>query len=255
MKTQRFGKHKVTYYETISELPITRYHIYNKMLLVDSGIGSTIADFDNHLDRLMAFLHRKEIENAYKEIDNIRQNVFLIQSALSPKHLAFAAIIKEIDGVERNDLTDDGLKETLSMIGDSPLGEADAAMESAKKKIEEELELYFPTLFGDSSVKEMYDLMLKRTKLVLNGIIEKTDKSEEIKDVTEELLIYTKPKDFTSEKSVELAADRQFERICVMISESLHTNPKAYSVMEFYTAFDYLKEKSRRANMKQTKNR
>ena len=255
MKTQRFGKHKVTYYETINELPITRFHVYNKMLLVDSGIGSTIADFDNHLDRIVAFLHRNETESVYKEIDNIRQNVFLIQSALSPKHLAFAAIIKEIDGIERDDLTDDGLKATLAMIGDSSIGEADDIMSSAKKKIEEELELYFPHLFADSSVKEMYDLMLKRTKLVLYGIIDNTDNKEEIKDITEELITYTKPKDFTSENGIELAADKQFERICVMLSESLHTNPKTYTVMEFYTAFDYLKEKSKRASLKQSKNR
>lgn len=245
MKTQRFGNHKVTYYETISELPITRYHVYNKMLLVDSGIGSTIADFDNHCDRLVAYLHRNEMENAYKEIDNIRQNIYLIQSALSPKHLAFAAIIKEVDGVERNDITDAGLKETLAMIGDCPIGEADENIESAKKKIEEELELYFPTLFADSSVKEMYDLMLKRTKYVLYGIIEKADYKERIKDITEELITYTKPKDFSSEHSIELAADKQFERICVMLSESLHVNPKTYTVMEFYSAFDYLKEKTK----------
>lgn len=254
MKTQRFGKHKVTYYDSINELPITRYHIYNKMLLVDSGIGGSIADFDNHCDRLVAFLHRNELDNAYKEIDNLRQNIFLIQSALSPKHLAFAAIVKEVDGVERNDLTDDGLKETLAIIGDCAKGEADDVIDSAKKKIEEELELYFPTLFADSSVKEMYDLMLKRTKYVLYGIIEKTSYKEQIEDVTEELITYTKPKDFSSEHSIELAADKQFERICIMLSESLHVNPKQYTVMEFYTAFDYLKEKSK-SHSRQSKNR
>lgn len=225
------------------------------MLLVDSGVGSSIADFDTHMDRLLAYIHRDDKENATKEIENLRQNVFLIRSALSPKHLAFAAIIKDVDGQERNDLSDDGLKETLSLIGDSPIGETDAAMESAKKKIEEELELYFPSLFADSSVKEMYDLMLRRTKMRLYSIIEKTDKTAEINDITDELITYIKPKDFSTEKSVELAADKQFEKICVMISESLHVNPKSYTVMEFYTAFDYLKEKSKRATTKKSKNR
>lgn len=220
------------------------------MLLVDAGIGSSIADFDSHMERTMAFLAGKKIEEAQKELQNIRQNIYLIQHQLTPKHLAFAAIVKEVDGKPCDDISDEGLKATLKMMEDVSIGNFDEELADAKKKIEDGLETYFPELFSDSSVKEYYDLIAKRTKLVLKGIIEDKDNSKEIGQLTNELLTFTKPKSFDGAHSVELAADRQFEKICLIITEHLHCNPKAMTVMEFYSAFDYLKEKMKKSNKK-----
>ena len=51
MKTVKIGKHTVELYDTIEELPVIRFHKYQKYLLVDSGIGSTIEDFDKHIEK------------------------------------------------------------------------------------------------------------------------------------------------------------------------------------------------------------
>ena len=250
MKRQLIGKHKVTYYDSINELPITRFHIYNRMLLVDSGVGSSVSDFDSHLERIMAFLADKKSDDAIQELNNLRQNVYLIQNELTPKHMAFAAIITEIDGKQCNDISDEGLKTTLQLLKDVNIGTIDNEIEEAKKKIEEGLETYFPALFCDSSQKEYYNLLIKRTKLVLKNILEGKDQSEELDRVTNELLTFSKPKSFEGEHSVELAADRQFEKICLIITEHLHCNPKQMTVMEFYSAFDYLQEKMKKSNKK-----
>ena len=254
MKTVKIGRHKVTYYDAISELPIVRFHVYNKMLLVDSGVGSDVTDFDSHIERVMAFLQKKDTENAVKELQNVRQNLYLIQQSLSPKHMAFAAIIKEIDAKERNNISEDGLKETLAMLTDATVKDVDSPVSEAKKKIDEELQLYFPNLFSDSAEKEYYDLILKRTKLVLADIIEDKDNKDDIDRITLELLTYTKPKDFASE-SLELAADKQFEKICLMLTENLHCEPKKMTVLEFYSAFDYLKERTRKSQRTNSQNR
>ena len=43
------AKHKVELYDSIDELPIVRFHKYNKMLLIDAGVGSDLSDWDaNH---------------------------------------------------------------------------------------------------------------------------------------------------------------------------------------------------------------
>lgn len=249
MKTIRIGKHKVTFYDAIAELPITRFHVYNKMLLVDSGVGSDITDFDSHIERVIAFLQKKDNESAIKEMQNLRQNIYLIQQALSPKHMAFAALIADIDGKPCDNISDEGLKETLAKIANEKITEIDKPLHDSKKKIDGELQAYFPALFGDSSEKEYFDLILKRTKAVLSGIVEQTDKSAEIDSITLELLTYIKPFDFTND-NIELAADRQFEKICLMLTENLHCEPKKYTVLEFYSAFDYLKEKSKKRNKK-----
>lgn len=249
MKTIRIGKHKVTFYDAIAELPITRFHVYNKMLLVDSGVGSDITDFDSHIERVIAFMKKKDNESAIKEMQNLRQNIYLIQQALSPKHMAFAALIADIDGKPCDNISDEGLKETLAKIANEKITEIDKPLHDSKKKIDGELQAYFPALFGDSSEKEYFDLILKRTKAVLSGIVEQTDKSAEIDSITLELLTYIKPFDFTND-NIELAADRQFEKICLMLTENLHCEPKKYTVLEFYSAFDYLKEKTKKRQSK-----
>lgn len=251
MKTIKIGKHKVTFYDAISELPITRFHVYNKMLLVDSGVGSDITDFDSHIERVIAFLKKKDNESAIKEMQNLRQNIYLIQQALSPKHMAFAALIADIDGKPCDNISDEGLKETLAKIANEKITEIDKPLHDSKKKIDGELQAYFPALFGDSSEKEYFDLILKRTKAVLSGIVEQSDKTAEIDSITLELLTYIKPFDFTND-NIELAADRQFEKVCLMLTENLHCEPKKYTVLEFYSAFDYLKEKMKKRQSKKS---
>ena len=40
MKTTKIGERAVVLYDSIDELPILRFHAYNKMLLIDAGVGS-----------------------------------------------------------------------------------------------------------------------------------------------------------------------------------------------------------------------
>ena len=134
MRTIKIGKHKVTIYDAISELPISRFHVYNKMMLVDSGVGSDITDFDAHAERIIAFLKKKDTESAIKELQNLRQNIYLIQQELSPKNMAFAALIKEIDGKPTDNISDDGLKETISLFRNDKKTDIDNTLAEAKKK-------------------------------------------------------------------------------------------------------------------------
>ncbi len=103
MNTFKIGPHTIELYDGIDELPITRFHKYNKMLLVDAGIGSELSDFDAHIEKAMRFCKVKP-ELAIMELENLRQNVYFIQSESSPKHLAFCALIYKLDGVEQNDI-------------------------------------------------------------------------------------------------------------------------------------------------------
>lgn len=51
MKECIINKHNVVLYDSIDELPMLRFHKYNKMLLVDAGVGSDLSDFDRHIER------------------------------------------------------------------------------------------------------------------------------------------------------------------------------------------------------------
>lgn len=254
MVTVKIGKHTVEMYDTIEELPIVRFHKYQKLLLVDAGIGSDIAAFDQRIEKTRRFLMAGKPEQAQQELENMRQCVFLIQSGVNPKHRAFAALITKIDGQDCTDIGDDALAAITEKLNDVPESELTAQLEAVKKKIDGELTLYFPSLFNDSDVKEYYDILRKRTLEILNGIVAGVDDpagAEIVDKLTTALITYSNPKMFTGSDGVEIQFDRQFENLCLVLSEQLHVEPKKYSVLEFYNAFDFVKERAKQAEKAQ----
>lgn len=243
MRTTKLGKHEVVIYDAIEELPIKRFHAFNKMMLVDSGIGSDLSDFDVHLQKAIMYIGSNP-DLAKAELMNMRQNVYMIQSEISPKHLAFASLVKSIDGKEYDDLTDEGLQRVVDIFSDVPVQEVTAQIEAVKKKINEELQLYFPKIFDDAEIKEYFDELKRRTMCVLNNIIEgeSEERNAEIERITTDLLTYSKPMIFSGSNNQEIIYDKNFERMCATLSQYLHIDPKKYTVMEFYNAFEYVKD-------------
>lgn len=244
MRTIQLGKHSLEIYDSIDALPVARFHKYNKMLLVDAGVGSDLADFDSHIERAIRFCRSKP-ELAATELENLRQTVYFIQSELSPKHLAFCVLIKSVDGVECEDISDESLKKLLDKISDVENSKLTATLEAVKKKIDEELNTYFPKVFDDSTVKEYYDQLRRRTITMLDAIISGEDKRDEIEQITNLLLTFAKPSVFYGPDSVEISYDKQFESMCLMLSQKLNVKPKEFTVLEYYNAFEYLKEQAK----------
>ena len=108
--------------------------------------------------------------------------------------------------------------------------------------------LYFPMLFDDSTVKEYYDLLRERALLMLNSTIDEVDKSNEIDDLTGQLITYANPQSFSGTDSVEIQYDKQFENMCLMIAQHLHVNVKKYTVLEYYNAFEFVKKSLKSKN-------
>ena len=214
MKTTKIGNLEVELYDAIDELPIARFHAYNKALLIDAGIGSDLADWDTHIEKTIRFIRVGKPDLAEKELDNLRQNVYFVQTDMSPRYLAFCALVRKVNGTEYNDLSPDGLAKVLELFKDTPNGELTAQLEAVKKKIDEELQLYLTTL----------------------------------------LLTYTKPQSFSGSDSVEIQYDKQFENMCLMLSQHLHVNPKTFTVLEYYNAFEYIKQTTKQAKAKAGKN-
>ena len=244
MKEVKLGKHKVMLYNSIDELPIVRFHRYNKMLLVDAGLGSDLSAIDGHIERAVRFIQNDRHKEAATEMENIRQTIYTVLQGMNPKHLSFAALVKEIDGKACDDISDDGLKRTLEILGDVPIKEMTAESEAVKKKIDEELTLYFPEVFDSASEKEYYDIMLRRTKAMLDAVEngETEERKAEIERLTDELVCFTKPRSFTGKDSAEIAYDRQFDDMCIFIGHQLNCDAKKYTVAEYYGAYQYIKK-------------
>ena len=237
-------------YDTIDELPIVRFHKYQKLLLIEAGVGSDIAGFDHRIEKVRRFLADNKPDKAQQELENLRQCVYLIQNEVNPSHRAFAALVTKIDGKECNDISDEGLANVVKKLNDTPASKLAAQLDAVKKKIDGELMLYFPTIFNDSRVKEYFDILRKRTLMILKGIIAGESNPGEKADVdklTTALLTYSNPQIFSGSESAEIQFDRQFEDLCLSLSENLNVKPKEYTGLEFYNAFDFVLQKAQRA--------
>lgn len=248
MVTAKIGKHTIEMYDAIDELPVVRFHKYQKLLLIDAGVGSDLTAFDQRIEKARRFLMDGKPDKAQQELDNLRQAVFFIQKEFSPKHRAFAVLIAKMDGRTCDDLSDEALSKLTEELNDVPEKELTARLEAVKKKIDEELRTYFPALFADSEIKEYYDLLKNRTLALLKNIIdgvERPDETPEVEKLTTALITYSNPKTFAGPESAEIQFDRQFENLCLVLSEQLHVKPKDYTVLEFYNAFDFVRERAR----------
>ena len=136
MKTIDTGKHVIKLYDSVDELPIGAYQRYNKFLLIDAGIGSSIDDFDAHIVKLAKLIGNNEREKAIQELHNMRQHLFMINSKVSPKYLAFAALVYSIDGKKIEAVSDDDYSELLTKIQEMPHSLLTKTLDWLKKKLQ-----------------------------------------------------------------------------------------------------------------------
>lgn len=134
MRVGKVNNHTVEIYESIDEMPIQRFQKYNKYMLIDSSIGSDIQDILNHIDRTKIYI-KGEPNLAIAELDNMKQAIYLVGEEMSPKYMAFAVLVRKIDGHETNDLTDSGLKKVLEILNEAKKGWMDFILEQVKKKL------------------------------------------------------------------------------------------------------------------------
>nr|DAU41581.1 MAG TPA: hypothetical protein [Caudoviricetes sp.] len=242
MKNLTVNKKTVRVYDSIDEMPIINFQKYNKYLLIDSGIGSDVDDIDAHIARIAKFIKSNNAKKALQELQNMRQNMYMVNSEISPKYLAFAALIHSIDGEEVNDLSDDGLKNVLARLKEIKHSKIIDFLVWLKKKVTTELEMYFPGDFVNPKEKDAYDKLKQRTLFVLDSMINGTDNSEQIETIDIVMLNMHSPKSYIGSESVEIKYDKQFESTCLLIAQKTSMDAKKMTVLQFYNAVDNIKQ-------------
>ena len=136
MNTINHNGHTITMHDSISDLSIERYVAFNRHLMADAEIGGTVADYDQRLRRIIGFVQKGDKANAIVEAQNARNTVRNCISGLSPKMMAFATLVDEIDGTryERHDEAE--LKKIIARLSANKTvwAKAQSWVESAKKK-------------------------------------------------------------------------------------------------------------------------
>jgi hypothetical protein len=244
MKEETIGGHTVRYYQSIEDMPVMRYHKFNKLLLVDSGIGSDASSIMVHIEKAIRYAE-KSPKDAIVELQNARQGISLAMDEISPKNVSFAALVASIDGVPTDDLSDEGLQKVIQRLSSERMGFLTRLIEAVKKKTKEELDMYFPGKFDNAKVKEYYDLLKKRTLLVLGNVLGKKA-SGDMDTVEYQMLMLSRPMVFYGTGNAEASYQKQFERLNVMMTQTVGVDVKSMTVLEYYNAFEYMKEELKR---------
>lgn len=241
MKNLQYKGKIIKVYDSIDEMPIVNFQKYNKYLLIDSGIGSDADSIDAHIAKVAKYINNGSSKKALQELQNMRQNMYMVNNEISPRYLAFASLIYSIDGKPIEDLSDDGLKEVLKSINEIRHFKVTDLLLWLKKKIGSELEIYFPEDFVTTKEKETYDKIKGRTLLVLDSMLHGTDNSEQIAKIDASLIEENPPKQYIGCESVEIKYDKQFESACMLISQKTSMDAKKMTVLQFYNTLDNIK--------------
>lgn len=244
MKTIKLNGREIKVYDSIDEMPIVNFQKYNKYLLIDSGIGSDVDSIDEHIIKIAKLIKANDNKKALLELQNMRQNLCMVNSEISPKHLAFAALIHSIDGKELSDLSDDSLKAVLAEINSVKRSKIVELLMWLKKKVSTEIAIYFPENFVKAKDKEVYDKIKARTLLVLDNIINGSNNNEQLELLDNALLNLYSPKCFIGSDSDEIKYDKQFENTCLLIAQKTNLDAKKMTVLQFYNAIDSIKQQA-----------
>ena len=244
------GSHKVTLYESIEELPIVRFQKYNKMLMLDAGLGSDLTALDTHLARVSEFIKNNELQDAAGEIDNLRQTLFNVQNGLTPHFMSLIPLMAEVDGEPLTDLSDENIQAVYDRLKDVTLKAYEDAASEVKKKIEEELKAYFQQGGESAASKEYYELMRRRALLMLEEIEKGSDLSELIHELESQMVRLDKPRIFQGVRNAEVLYDKNFVGCCIAIAQNLNLDARKMTVLEYYRAIEVLEEQQKQLKTK-----
>ena len=130
-------KKKIEFYDSIEELPYKNYMKFNKEMMRQNEVGHNFGDVKKRIERSINFIVSGFPDKAIKELNNSLLTFAYSENEINPSGLALATIVKSIDGEKIEDLSSDGLQETLKILTD--LGITQKEIETTALKVKKKL--------------------------------------------------------------------------------------------------------------------
>lgn len=120
MKIIELSGNKIELYDDIKELSIKRYRTFQKYLMIDIGIGSSMDDVMKHFEKLHFFLSSKKVDFAIKEAENLHFAFHELLGEIDYKCYCFCCLIHTINGEKIDNFSEeylDSIVEKLDEFG------------------------------------------------------------------------------------------------------------------------------------------
>lgn len=246
MRKVRVGRRVLDLYDGIDDMPIGRFHRFNRNLMVDAGIGADLQAVDSHITKTMAFMKAGKMESAVKEMENLRQSILLVHEGLSPAFSAFACLVAAVDGKSTAGWSESELDALSEELREMTVRELRSETAEVKKKIDTELELYFPSVFGNQRTTEWYQCLKRIGLNKLKELVEGLEMKADVDADESRMLDMMAPRRFRGSSGVEVEYDREYENMSLAMTQQLHVDVKGMTVLEYYNAYEFLREQGKK---------
>lgn len=127
----------ITLYQSEHEIPMKLLSEMQVYLIRDAGIGSTLADVDNHFNRLDMFLNSGKLAEAIQERKNLHANFHLAFARINIKSFAFACLVHSINNEVITDYSEYNLKVIIDRLSEMGItyGMVSDTVDEIKKKL------------------------------------------------------------------------------------------------------------------------
>ena len=116
MKDININGHIIEMYDSIEDMPITRYNAFNRYSIIDSGLGNTFADVDQKITETIGLVNSDAKDKAIQSLMNMRQSYYFLFENIDPKSSSFICMIKSIDGKPNDDISENGILKTREIL-------------------------------------------------------------------------------------------------------------------------------------------
>ncbi|MEX0940085.1 MAG: hypothetical protein WDZ41_01895 [Candidatus Babeliales bacterium] len=123
-------------FDSIDEVLIDRYNAFQRYLMLDAELGSTIQEYDQKMSKTIQLLSKGLYVESAQEIKNMRLNIWNIIQENNPSHYSFAILVKSFNGKSCKSFKKDDLTELIKKMNDAGLtqGKLQEALSEVKKK-------------------------------------------------------------------------------------------------------------------------
>ena len=124
-------------YDSIDELPFSRFQEFNRALLIDTGLGSDFAAFDRHIEMARRYNADGKQQQVEQALLNLRQSLSFAMEKISPESQAFVCLIHRMNGREIDNFSPDNITRVIKELSRKGLTVAKirGILETIKKKL------------------------------------------------------------------------------------------------------------------------
>lgn len=116
MLTKKLNGCTLEMYDSIDVAPIENYINFNRLTMLDAGIGSDLNSIMNHWEAIQRYCAKGDTASLNQQLMNYRQALTFVVSNVSPRMLSFVALIHKIDGKVLTDFSDENMGEVLKQL-------------------------------------------------------------------------------------------------------------------------------------------